>query len=82
MKTASVPYTTARLMTTSISYRRYLSTAIAIVENRKMNATLWNTESHTGEVGPPPAKPIRNDSTTNVAPVANHLIWSRSSPTE
>ena len=46
-----------------------------------MNATLWNTEIHTG-VTCPCVKLIRNDSTTNAAPVANHLIWSRSSPVE
>ncbi len=34
MNTASVPYTTALLMTTSISYSRYLRTAIAIAAHR------------------------------------------------
>src|SRR5215472_16182587 len=39
MKAASDAYSTARLITRSMSYSRYLSTAIAIVASRQITAT-------------------------------------------
>ena len=39
MNTASDPYSTALLITTSISYSRYFSTATPIATHRHKNAT-------------------------------------------
>src|SRR5947208_4597879 len=67
-------------MTTSISYRRYLRTAMAIDAHRKTNARLCNTDSHPG--GLANTEETRNETTRSAAAVTNHLSCSRSSPTE
>src|SRR6266568_1258713 len=76
MNTASEPYRTALLITMSISYSRYFSTAMPIVTHRHKNARLLITFRAT--------EPITIDrmnvATTSRAAAANHFSCSRSSP--
>src|SRR6266513_3057174 len=50
MNTASEPYSTALLITTSISYSRYFSTATPIATHRHKNATFDSTAATTESV--------------------------------
>src|SRR5215831_11397627 len=76
MNTASDPYRTALLITMSISYSRYFSTAMAMATHRHRNARLDRTAATT--------QLVRNDgmnvTTTSKAATTNHFSCSRSSP--
>ena len=78
MNTASDPYSTALLMTMSISYSRYFSTAMAMATYRHRNARLLSTLAIT--------EPVRTDAmnvtTARTAAAANHFSCSRSSPAD
>src|SRR6266480_2547854 len=78
MNTASEPYSTALLITTSISYSRYFSTATPIAAHRHKNATFWSTFT-TAELTKIDAM---NVATTSRAAAANHFSCSRSSPAD
>src|SRR5215467_12119237 len=78
MNTASEPYRTALLITTSISYSRYFSTATPIAAHRHKNARFWATFT-TGELTKIDAM---NVATTSRAAAANHFSCSRSSPAD
>src|SRR5206468_9361947 len=78
MNTASEPYSTALLITTSISYSRYFSTATPIAAHRHKNATFWSTFT-TAELTKIDAM---NVATTSTAAAANHFSCSRSSPAD
>src|SRR6185312_11795895 len=77
MNTASEPYSTALLITTSMSYSRYFSTATATAAHRPKNARL-KSASKTGELSQPVTI---NITSTSTAAAANHFSCSRSSPT-
>src|SRR5215475_5999216 len=76
MNTASEPYRTALLITMSISYSRYFSTAMPMATHRHTYARLERTAAAT--------QVVRNDgmnvTTTSKAAAANHFSCSRSSP--
>src|SRR5215831_334946 len=76
MNTASEPYSTALLITTSISYSRYFSTATPIAAHKHKNATFCSTFT-TDESTKTDAM---NVATTSKAAAANHFSCSRSSP--
>src|SRR6266496_2119763 len=76
MNTASEPYRTALLITTSISYSRYFSTATPIAAHRHKNARFDSTFT-TGELTRIDAM---NVATTSTAAAANHFSCRRSSP--
>src|SRR5690348_8363401 len=78
MNTASEPYSTALLITTSISYSRYFSTATAMATHRHKNARLLSTLTTTEFVGKDPIMVA----TTSTAAAANHFSCSRSSPAD
>src|SRR5690348_1758276 len=78
MNTASDPYSTALLITTSISYSRYFKTATPIATHRHKNATFWSTFMTT-ELTKIDAM---NVATTSTAAAANHFSCSRSSPAD
>src|SRR2546430_11773286 len=78
MNTASEPYSTAFLITTSMAYSRYSSTAMATATHGDKNARL-ESASKTGERSQNVTASITSTST---AAAANHLSCSRSSPTE
>src|SRR5215831_8045125 len=76
MNTASEPYRTALLITRSMSYSRYFSTAIATATNRHKNArsdSTFATSKLAGNV-------TKSITSTSTAAVANHFSCSRSSP--
>src|SRR5215813_10790101 len=76
MNTASDPYSTVLLITMSISYSRYFSTAMPIATHRHRKARLERTATTT--------QLVRNDgmnvTTTSREATANHFSCSRSSP--
>src|SRR4029077_7979358 len=78
MNTASAPYSTALLITTSISYSRYFKTATPMATHRHKNATFDSTAAAT--------EPVTivgmNVTTTSTAAAANHFSCSRSSPAD
>ncbi len=78
MNAASAPYCSALLITMSMSYSRYFSTAIANAASRQTTAT-----SMAMVVAAESAR-IRSTRVTPRAAVAsaNHLSWSRSSPVD
>src|SRR5690348_1669725 len=76
MNTASEPYRTARLITMSISYSRYFSTAMAMAAYRHRNARFDSTDTTAESDSHVPASPT----TTTVAAAANHFSCSLSSP--
>src|SRR5215831_12118375 len=76
MNTASDPYSTALLITMSMSYSRYFSTAIAIAAHRHTNARLPSTLTTATLV----KSPGTSVTTTSTAAAANHFSCSRSSP--
>src|SRR6201987_5325712 len=76
MNTASEPYRTARLITMSISYSRYFSTAMARAAYRHKNARFDSTDTTAKSDSHVPASPT----TTTVAAAANHFSCSLSSP--
>src|SRR6266487_4908861 len=78
MNTASDPYSTALLITTSMSYSRYFSTAIATATHRHKNARLRNTSASSELIG----NVTMSVTTTSTAAAANHFSCSRSSPTD
>jgi hypothetical protein len=78
MKTASDPYRTALLITTSISYSRYFSTAMPIATHRHKNARLLSTFATT-EFARFAGMSV---ATTSKAAAANHFSCSRSSPVD
>src|SRR6266516_2549435 len=78
MKMASEPYRTALLITMSISYRRYFSTAMAIATHRHKNARLGSTFATTEFA----RLDVRSVATTSTAAAANHFSCSRSSPAD
>src|SRR5215470_1031365 len=78
MNTANEPYSTALLITTSMSYSRYFSTAMATATHRHKNAKSKST-SKTGELSQFVTSCITS---RNTAAAANHFSCSRSSPTE
>src|SRR6266576_1457893 len=78
MNTASEPYSTALLITTSISYSRYFSTAMPIATHRHKNATFDSTGTTTESV----TIDGMSVATTSTAADANHFSCSRSSPAQ
>src|SRR5258705_9568264 len=78
MNTASEPYSTALLITTSMSYSLYFSTATPIAPHRPKNARL-KSASKTAEFS---QNVTANITSTSTAAAANHFSCSRSSPTE
>src|SRR4029077_14518229 len=78
MNTASDPYSTALLITMSMSYSRYFSTAMATATHRPKNASS-NSTSKTGALSQFVTICITSK-TTQAA--ATHFSCSRSSPTE
>src|SRR5207342_1525763 len=78
MNTASEPYRTALLITTSISYSRYFKTATPMATHRPKNATFWITFMTTELI----RIDARNVATTSTAAAANHFSCSRSSPAD
>src|SRR6476646_4651669 len=78
MKMASEPYRTALLITMSISYRRYFSTAMAIATHRHKNARLLSTFATTEFA----RFDVKSVATTSTAAAANHFSCSRSSPAD
>src|SRR6266480_7947986 len=78
MNTASEPYRTALLITTSISYSRYFSTAMPIATHRHKNATFCSTFTATELMN----IDAMNVATTSTAAAANHFSCSRSSPAD
>src|SRR6266516_4137357 len=78
MNTASEPYSTALLITTSISYSRYFSTATPIAAHRHKNATFCSTFTATESV----TIDGMSVATTSTAAAANHFSCSRSSPAD
>src|SRR5205809_2524636 len=78
MNTASVPYSTALLITMSISYSRYFSTAMPTAASRHRTDRFRNTFAGTELV----RITVIKATTTTTAAAANHFSCSRSSPTE
>src|ERR1700746_2684547 len=78
MNTASDPYSTALLITTSISYSRYFKTATPMATHRHKNATYDSTAATTESV----TIDGMNVATTSTAAAANHFSCSRSSPAD
>src|SRR2546429_8373837 len=78
MNTASEPYSTALLITTSISYSRYFSTAMPIATHRHKNATFDSTATTTESV----TIDGMSVADTSTAAAANHFSCSRSSPAD
>src|SRR6201981_2250595 len=78
MNTASDPYSTALLITTSISYSRYFKTATPMATHRHKNATYDSTAATTESV----TIDGMNVATTSKAAAANHFSCSRSSPAD
>src|SRR5690348_9834716 len=78
MNTASDPYRTALLITTSISYSRYFSTATPIATHRHKNAR-FNSTATTTELVTIDGMSV---ATTSTAAAANHFSCSRSSPAD
>ena len=79
-KAASTPYTTALLITTSISYKRYFNTAIPIEATRKINEICQirlAAEAASVEYRRDHATVV---SRTGAAAAANHFSCRRSSP--
>ena len=76
MNTANVPYRTALLITMSISYSRYFSTAMPMAAYRHTNARFEITVA-TAELVTIDGMSV---TTTNTAAAANHFSCSRSSP--
>src|SRR5215831_21411270 len=76
MNIASKPYSTALLMTRSMSYSRYFSTAMAIAASRHKTARPGS--------GPTTGERVKlaavNVTATSTAAAANHFSCSRSSP--
>src|SRR5450759_1166651 len=83
MKTASAPYTRVRLMMTSMSYSRYLSTATPIAVGTDSTAAVTTTPMIAVASGPGGAptlgRKLMKMRTTdrNRAAEATHLIWWR-----
>src|SRR5215831_4959522 len=78
MNTASAPYSTALLITTSISYSRYFKTATPMATHRHKNARFDSTAATTESV----TIDGMNAATTSTAAAANHFSCSRSSPAD
>src|SRR6266516_3597685 len=78
MNTASEPYSTALLITTSISYSRYFKTATPMATHRHKNARFDSTAATTESV----TIDGMNVATTSTAAAANHFSCSRSSPAD
>src|SRR6266480_2509412 len=78
MNTASELYSTALLITMSISYSRYFSTATPIATHRHKNARFDSTAATTESV----TIDGMNVATTSTAAAANHFSCSRSSPAD
>src|SRR5215471_12661154 len=78
MNTASEPYRTALLITRSMSYSLYFSTATATATNRHRNARSDNTSASPVLSGNVAA----SITSTSTAAAANHFSCSRSSPTD
>src|SRR5256884_8559799 len=78
MNTASDPYRTALLITMSISYSRYFSTATPIATHRHKNARFDSTAATAESV----TIDGMNVATTSTAAAANHFSCSRSSPAD
>src|SRR6185437_5735958 len=76
MNTASDPYSTALLITISISYSRYFSTAMPMATHRHKNARFDTTAATTESV----TIDGMSVATTSTAAAANHFSCSRSSP--
>src|SRR5438477_9323027 len=78
MNAISDANTTVLLMTTSMSYSRYFTTAFAMAAYMKRSARVNSTEAR-------PQWEMKfgtNAIATSAAAVTNHLSWRRSSPTE
>src|SRR5215472_16060081 len=78
MNTASAPYSTALLITTSISYSRYFRTAMPMATHRHKNARFDSTAATTESV----TIDGMSVATTSTAAAANHFSCSRSSPAD
>src|SRR4249919_4108759 len=78
MNTASDPYSTALLITMSISYSRYFSTATPMATHRHKNARFDSTAATTESV----TIDGMSVATTSTAAAANHFSCSRSSPAD
>src|SRR5215471_17579267 len=78
MNTASEPYRTALLITTSMSYSRYFSTATPMATHRHKNARLLSTYATTEFA----TSPAMNVAATSTAAAANHFSCNRSSPAD
>src|SRR5262245_35079772 len=78
MNTASEPYSTALLITTSISYSRYFKTATPMATHRHKNARFDTTAATTELV----TIDGMNVATTSPAAPANPFSCSRSSPAD
>ena len=78
MNAASEPYRTALLITMSMSYSRYFSTATPMATHRHKNARLLTALASTELI----TDEAVNVATTSTAAAANHFSCSRSSPAE